>query len=51
MLTGVYGSVGQPTIVMAIASKPEVPGSTPGGSCFSLVFINNLKTLNHNTRK
>ena len=24
------------------ASKPEVPGSTPGRSCFSLVFIKNL---------
>ena len=24
------------------ASKPEVLGSTPGSSCFSLVFINNL---------
>ena len=24
------------------ASKPEVPGSTPGSSCFSLVFIKNL---------
>ena len=27
---------------MAQASKPEVPGSTPGSSCFSLVFIKNL---------
>ena len=24
------------------ASKPEVPSSTPGISCFSLVFIKNL---------
>ena len=24
------------------ASKPEVPGSTPDSSCFSLVFIKNL---------
>ena len=23
-------------------SKPEVPGSTPDSSCFSLVFIKNL---------
>ena len=34
---GVYGSVGQPK-----ASKPEVPSSTPGSSCFSFVFIKNL---------
>ena len=33
----VYGSVGQPK-----ASKPEVPGSSPGSTCFSLVFIKNL---------
>ena len=32
-----YGSVGQPK-----ARKPEVPGSTPGSSYFSLVFIKNL---------
>ena len=36
-VSGVYGSVGQPK-----ASKPEVPGSTPGSSCFSPVFIKNL---------
>ena len=36
-LPGVYGSVGQP-----MASKPEVLGSTPGNSCFSLVFIEKL---------
>ena len=35
--SGVYGSVGQPK-----ASKPEVPSSNPGSSCFSLVFIKNL---------
>ena len=35
--SGVYGSVGQPK-----ASKPEVPGSTPDSSCFSLVFIKHL---------
>ena len=28
-------------------SKQEVPCSTPGSSCFSLVFINNL--INQNT--
>ena len=33
----VDGSVGQPK-----ASKSEVPGPTPGSSCFSLVFIENL---------
>ena len=33
----VYDSVGQPK-----ASKPEVPVSTAGGSCFSIVFIANL---------
>ena len=33
----VNGSVGQPK-----ASKPEVPFSTPGSSCFTLVFIKNL---------
>ena len=39
-----YGSVGQPT-----ASKPsadlqvlDIPSSTPGSSCFSLVFIKTL---------
>ena len=37
ILSGVDGSVGQPK-----ASKPEVPGSTPDSSCFSLVFIKNL---------
>ena len=36
-MSGVDGSVGQPK-----ASKPEVPGSTPDSSCFSLVFIKNL---------
>ena len=36
-VSGVYGSMGQPK-----ASKPEVPGSTPDSSCFSLVFIKNL---------
>ena len=36
-LSGVYGLVGQPK-----ASKPEVTGSTPGSSCFSLVFIKKL---------
>ena len=35
--SSVYGSVGQPK-----AYKPEVPGSTLGSSCFSLVFIKNL---------
>ena len=35
--SGVDGSVGQPK-----ASKPEVPGTTPDSSCFSLVFIKNL---------
>ena len=35
--SGVDGSVGQPK-----ASKPEVPGSIPVSSCFSLVFIKNL---------
>ena len=34
-MSGVDGSVGQPK-----ASNPEVPGSIPGISCFSLVFIN-----------
>ena len=34
--TGVYGSVGQPK-----ASKPEVPDSTLGSSCSSLLFIKN----------
>ena len=38
----VYGSVGQPK-----ASKRDVPGSTPGSSCLSLVFIKNDK---QNTR-
>ena len=33
ILSGVYGSVGQPK-----ASKPEVLDSIPGSSCFSLVF-------------
>ena len=32
-----YDSVGQPK-----ASKPEVPSTTLGSSCFSLVFIKNL---------
>ena len=32
-MSGVYGSMGQPK-----ASKPEVPSTTPGSSCFSLVF-------------
>ena len=32
-----YIPMGQPK-----ASKPEVSGSTPGSSCFSLVFIKNL---------
>ena len=36
-ISGVYDSVGQPK-----AGKPEVPGSTPGSSCFSLMFIKNL---------
>ena len=36
-MSGVDGSVGQPK-----ASKPEVPVSTPGSYCFSLVFIKNL---------
>ena len=36
-MSSVYGSVRQPK-----ASKPEVPGSTPGSSCFSLAFIENL---------
>ena len=36
-LSGVDGSVGQPK-----TSKPEVQGSTPDSSCFSLVFIKNL---------
>ena len=36
-LSGVDGSVGQPK-----DSNPEVPSSTPGSSCFSLVFIKNL---------
>ena len=31
------GPMGQPK-----SSKPEVRGSTPGSSCFSLVFIKNL---------
>ena len=35
--SGVYGSVGQ-----SKASKQEVPGSTSGNSCFSLVFIKNF---------
>ena len=39
-----YGSVGQPK-----ASNPEFPGSTPGGSCFSLVLIKNLINENKNT--
>ena len=33
-MSGVYGSVGKPK-----ASKPEVQGSTPVSSCFSLVII------------
>ena len=36
-LYGVYCSMGQPK-----ASKPKIPSSTPGISCFSLVFIKNL---------
>ena len=36
-MSGLYGSVAQ-----LKASKPEVPVSTPGSSCFSLEFINNL---------
>ena len=36
-ISGIDGSVGQPK-----ASKPDVPGSTPGSSCFSLVFIKNF---------
>ena len=40
---GVYGPVGQPK-----ASKPEVLSLTPGSSCFSLVFINNL--INDNSK-
>ena len=44
--SGVYGSVGHPQ-----SSNTEVPGSTPGSSGFSLVSINNLKTLYQNTRK
>ena len=36
-MSGVDGSVGQ-----SKASKPEVPGTTPDSSCFSLVFIKNL---------
>ena len=38
---GVDGSVGQPKASI-LAYKPEVPGSTPDSSCFSLVFIKNL---------
>ena len=30
------------------ASKPEVLGTTPGSSCFSLVFIRNLKHKKQN---
>ena len=33
-MSRVYGSVGQPK-----DSKLEVPSSTPGSSCFSLVLI------------
>ena len=33
---------GSMAVVQPKASKPEVPGSTPGSSCFSLVFIKNL---------
>ena len=36
-MSGVYGSVGQPK-----SSKLEVPGSTPGNSLLSLLFIKNL---------
>ena len=43
-MSGVYDSMGQPK-----ASKPDVPGSTPGSSCFSLVFIKNLIKVNQNT--
>ena len=34
---GVYGSMGQPK-----ANNLEVPDSTPGSYCFSLVFIKKL---------
>ena len=30
---------------LVITYKSEVTGSTPGSSYFSLVFINNLKTI------
>ena len=46
ILSGVYGSVGQPK-----SSKPEVQGSTPGSSCFSLVFIKNIFTNNQEFNK
>ena len=45
--SGVYGSVGKPR-----ASNPEVPYSTPGSSCFSLMFSKNLINDKYeNTRK
>ena len=37
LIVWVHGSVGQPK-----ASKPEIPGTTTGSSCFSLVFIKNF---------
>ena len=40
ILSGVYGSVEEPKY-----SKPEVPSTTPGSSCFSFVFIKNLINL------
>ena len=42
ILSGVYGSVGQPKASNPWLTSAEVPGSTPGSSCFSPVFIKNL---------
>ena len=40
-MSEVDGSVEQPK-ASKYWLKPEVPSSTPGSSCFSLVFIKNL---------
>ena len=48
---GVDGSVGQPKASILIAYKPEVLSSTPGSSCFSLVFINNLINFKSKNKK